>query len=85
MSLLKIFFFVLGVGASQSIADAVKVLPGISRLAAFVWSLVAQFVVCFLLFVFIDGDPIPDSIKGAIALTVFVRIFYFIKNLKKDG
>ena len=83
MSLLKIFGFILGMGLSQAIADTVRAAYGPGELAAAAWSLFAQFIVCWLLFVIIDGAPLLDSIDGAIRLTVFVRIFYFVKNLKK--
>ena len=83
MSLLTILGFIIGMGLSQAIADTVRAAYGPGELAAFAWSLFAQFIVCWLLFVIIDGAPLLDSIDGAIKLTVLVRIFYFIKNLKK--
>jgi len=85
MSLFAIVLFLCGLGASQSIAGWVMRFPWKNDLTGVFWAFVAQYAVCFLLLMFIDHASLSKAIPNAFGLVVFVQIFYFLKNLKKDG
>ncbi|MEJ8851543.1 hypothetical protein [Variovorax rhizosphaerae] len=82
--MLQIFVIVCGLAASQHVAQAVLAALPRGQLSSWCWSFVVQFTICLMLLVFVDHAPLKDAINPAIGLTVFVRIFYFIKNLKKQ-
>lgn len=85
MSFLGVCIFLLGVGAGQSVAGFVRSRISSSELIGDLWAGLTQYIVYVLLFLLIDHNSLVRSLSGAVYLLVFVRIFYFIKNLKKDG
>ena len=82
--MLRFFVIVCGLAASQHIAQAVLATLPRGRLSSWCWSFVVQYVICLTLLVLVDHAQLKDALSPTIALTVFVRIFYFIKNLKNQ-
>jgi hypothetical protein len=85
LSLLGVFVFLIGAGAGQSLAGFVVSRVQGSELMSALLGTVAQYAVYVFLFLVLDHNSLTRSLSGALYLLVFVRIFYFIKNLKKDG
>ena len=82
--MLGLFVIVCGLAASQHVAQAVLAALPRGKLSSWCWSFVVQYVICLALLVLVDHAPLKEAISPAIALTVFVRIFYLIKNLKNQ-
>lgn len=82
--MLGLFVIDCGLAASQHVAQAVLAALPRGKLSSWCWSFVVQYVICLTLLVLVDHAPLRDATSSAIALTVFVRIFYLIKNLKNQ-
>lgn len=82
--MLRLFVFVCGLAVSQHVAQMVLASLPRGQASSWCWSFLAQYVVCLTLLVFVDQAPWEDALSPALALTCFVRIFYFIKNLKNQ-
>lgn len=82
--MLRLFVFVCGLVVSQGVAQMVLDSLGRRQASSWCWSLLVQYVICLTLLVFIDNAPWKDALSPALALTCFVRIFYFIRNLKNQ-
>ncbi|MBU1362109.1 MAG: hypothetical protein KKC85_22865 [Gammaproteobacteria bacterium] len=78
--MLGLFVIVCGLAVSQHVGQAVLASLQPFRFSSWCWSFVVQYVICLSLLVFVDHTPWADAISPAITLTVFVRLFYFIKK-----
>lgn len=82
--MLQVFLIVCGLAVSQHVARAVLAALPPGKLSSWCWSFVTQYVICLTVLVFLDHSSLRDAISPAIALTVFVRIFYLIKDIKNQ-
>ncbi len=80
MSLVKIGFFLLAMGASHWLAQTIqKALPP-DRFAFWFWGVLVQYIICFLLLYIVDGNTLQKSFEGAITITVLVRAYYLFRR-----
>ena len=84
MSLAKLVFFLLGLGASQWLAQQIQHSLPPERFSSWCWGFLAQYFVCVLLLYFVDGNSVQKSLEGAITILLIVRVFYFFKGQKRE-
>lgn len=81
MSILSAFMLVCGLAASQGIADLVEASLPPGEVSSWLWAVGFHYVLCVGLLLFFDKAAFGAALVGALALTFFVRAFFFMKRL----
>ncbi len=81
MSLLTVFVFVLLLAFSQWIADEVKAALPAGRPSSWCWAVLVHYALCAGLLFHFQNASFGRTMESAIALTFFVRLFFFMKRL----
>lgn len=80
MSLGGIMVFLLCLGATQQMADAVKAALPADRASSWFMAVFVQYVLCTAALYYFDGGPIREVLGPAVMLTYMVRFFSFLKR-----
>lgn len=84
MSIAKPIFFLLGLGASQWLAQPIQYSLPPQRCSSWCWGFLAQYAVCVLLLYFVDGNSVRKSLEGAITIILIVRFYYFFRSKNRE-
>ena len=81
MSILSVFTLVCCLAASQRIADLVKASLPPGEVSSWFWAVGIHYAICVGLLLLFDKVAFGAALEGALALTFFVRAFFFMKRL----
>jgi len=81
MSLLTLFVFVALLALSQWVADQVKAALPAGRPSSWCWAVLVHYAICAGLLLHFENAPFGHTMESAIALTFFVRFFFFMRRL----